>query len=99
MKTDPNFEPTFHPRLRGIAFRMMSKEDQAHCKVRVIVTLHALAEMDRTSVDNETTALECFKRFRGRIEAAASIKFGLLGPRVEEFEGLPTFLLMTGDKI
>jgi hypothetical protein len=94
---DPDTRPAFHNQLRGLDFRMVSNGDAAPRQIRIVITFQALAAISRTEVEDIPTALQCFERFQARIEAGASAKFGRIGPNVSEFEGIPTFLLMTDD--
>lgn len=95
----PDVEPVFHRSLRGIAFVMLSNEMSAAQQVRVVVTLQALAQFCIHPVDDPPISLQCFDRFRKRIEDAASAKFERIDSQIQEYEGIPTFMLMTGDPI
>ena len=100
---DPHFKPVFHKKLRGLAIQMVSQivsqGDEAPRPIRVIVTFQALASMSETHIEVLPAALQCLERLRERIEIAASVKFDRIGPNIEEYEGVPTFLSMTGDSI
>ena len=96
---DPDVRPAFHNELRGLDIRMVSNGGVAPRQIRVVVTFHALAAISQTEIEDLPTALQCFERFEARIEAGASAKFGRIGPEIGEYEGVPTFLLMTGDPL
>ena len=94
---DPEFKPLFDSKLRGVAFQMKANDSLRN--VRVVVTYHALSDINEAEIMNFPVALECLKSFRDRIEAAASMKFDRIGLGVSEWEGFPTVLLMTGDPL
>ena len=95
--SDPESKPFLHGGLRAVGFGMIAHGGESLQRVRVIVTFEALAEVSNVNINRFLAALECFRSFRNRLEAAASVKFDRIGPSVEEYEGLPTVLLMTGD--
>ena len=94
---DPESKQFLHGGLRAVCFGMIAHGGESLQRVRVIVTFEALAEVSHVNIIRFPAALEGFRSFRGRIEAAASVKFDRIGPKVEEYEGLPTVLLMTSD--
>ena len=96
---DAGFQPFLHKRLRGIGFAMNANGGGPPQRVRVVVTFEALAEASHVNIIRFPTALACFDTLRSRVEAAASTKFDRIGPGLQEFEGIPTVLLMTGDPI
>jgi hypothetical protein len=96
---DSGFKPIYDDRLRGMRFQMVSNDAAAPQPVRVVVTVHALADLLHAKVDDSCTAAEAFERLRAAIEAAATVKFDRIGPAIQPYEGVPTFLLMTGDPI
>jgi hypothetical protein len=97
LTSDRDLEPFFDRKLQGVGFQM--KANGAAKPIRIIVTCHALADMQRTEFMNASAALACFRTFRDRIEAAAVAKLARVGVSSSEYEGLPTVLLMTGDPI
>lgn len=94
-----DIKPTFHPTLNGIAFGMFGSVNNATLQVRVVVTLQALAQFANAPIDTPPVALECFESFRNSFELAASAKFDRINLRIEKFEGVATFMLLTGDPI
>lgn len=96
---DPGVKPIYDDRLRGIGFQMVSNNGVAAKPVRVVVTVHALADLIHAEVNDSSTAAEAFERRRAAIEAAATVKFDRIGPAIQPYQGMPTFLLMTGDPI
>lgn len=96
---DSACKPIYHDRLRGMSFQMVSNGGTAAQPVRVVVTVHALADLAHAKVDDSSTAAKAFENLRAAIEAAASVKFDRIGPTIQPYEGMPTFLLMTGDPI
>ena len=96
---DSGFKPIYDDRLRGMSFQMVSNDAAAPRPVRVIVTVQALADLLRAKVDEPSTAAEAFEHLRAAIEAAATVKFDRIGPAIQPYQGMPTFLLMTGDPI
>jgi hypothetical protein len=97
--SNSDFKPIYDNRLRGISFRMASNSGGDQQQVRVVVTVHALADLAHAGINDSSAAAEAFERLRKAIEAAASIKFDRIGARLQPYEGIPTFLLMTGDPI
>lgn len=90
--------PAYHERLRGIAFWLAPLEHAT--PIRVIITLQALAVLSqRRDYDDIAAAFNDFQEFQARIEVAAMTKYEKIRPRIELFEGAPTFLLMTGDHV
>lgn len=96
---EPGFKPFFHRKLQAIGFQMKATENGALRHVRVIVTYHALADINHAEIMDFQAALECLRRFQDRIETAASKKFDRIGRDVSDYEGFPTVLLMTSDPI
>jgi hypothetical protein len=97
---DFDFKPTPHERLRGISFLMQASNRQHdRQRVRVIVTLQALASLSEAKVDDMSTALESFEMLRDKLAAAAASKYSQIGSQIQDYEGVPTFLLMTGDAV
>jgi hypothetical protein len=95
---DPGCQPFLHGRLRGVGFGMIANGDESLQRVRVVVTFHALAEMSHVyEIICFPVALDRFRSFRDRIEAGASRKFDRIASRLQDYDGLPTVLLMTGD--
>ena len=97
---DPVSQPFLHVGLHGVGFGMIAHGGESLKRVRIVVTFQALAEIGHTDeIIGFPVALACFDGFRNRIEVAASQKFDRIGPALQEFEGVPTVLLMTGDPI
>lgn len=96
---DAGFQPFLHKGLRGVGFAMNANGGGPLQRVRVVVTFEALAEASHVDIIRFPTALACFHTLRSRVEAAASTKFDRIGRGLQEFEGVPTVLLMTGDPI
>ncbi len=97
---DSRSQPFLHRGLRGVGIGMVANGGGSREQVRVVVTFEALAEASRASeITRFAVALACFDSFRPRIEAAASRKFDRIGPALQAFEGIPTILLTTGDRI
>jgi hypothetical protein len=65
--------------------------------VRVLVSYHALSELDPTNVRDLHGALENFDRFRSQVESAASRKFDRHGFDPDKYEGVPAIRLITDD--
>ena len=96
---DRGSQPFLHTGLRGVGFVMVANGGGPPQRVRVVVTFEALAEAAHVKIIRFPTALACFESLRDRVEAAASRKFDRIGPALQEFEGVPTILLMTGDPV
>jgi hypothetical protein len=96
---DAGSKPVYDDRLRGMSFQMVSNNGADLQQVRVVVTVQALADLAHADVDDSSTAADAFEHLRAAIESAASVKFDRIGPRIEPYQGMPTFLLMTGDPI
>jgi hypothetical protein len=94
---DARSQPFLHKGLRGVGFAMLTDGDASPERVRVIVTWEALAQATHVNIIRFPVALACFDSLRIKVEAAASKKFGRIGPEIEAFEGVPTLLLMTSD--
>jgi hypothetical protein len=54
---DPESEPAFHDKLRGLAIRMVSKGDSADQQIRIVVTFQTLAKMGQTEIEDCPAAL------------------------------------------
>ncbi|MFZ5679657.1 hypothetical protein ACVIJ6_003209 [Bradyrhizobium sp. USDA 4369] len=98
LSSEMRLAPSYHKKLRGIAFWINppGRTDG----IRVIVTLQALAGLSgkRDYADLED-AWDAFAAAHDLIESAARIKYERIKDRIGLFEGTPTFLLMTGDRI
>jgi len=99
LTADSGVKPVYDDRLRGMSFRMVSNGAAAPQPVRVVVTVQALADLVHANVDDCSAATEAFDHLRAATEAAATVKFDRIGPAIQPYEGVPTFLLMTGDPI
>jgi hypothetical protein len=97
--SDSENKPAFHDTLRGVSFHMVSKNGEAPQHIRVVVTYEALAAVSGSEITDLPAALECFEKLRERLEAAANTKLNRIRADIEAFEGIPTFLLMTGEPI
>jgi hypothetical protein len=95
--SDDKSKPVPHSNLMAIGVWMSVEGHKPSQPVRVVVTYEALSQLDPTNVRDLRTALECFDRFRSRIEAAASRKFDRVGFDADKYEGMPAIRLTTDD--
>ncbi len=65
--------------------------------IRVIVTFQALEGSIVSSVVSVTDAFRRFDAIRDRVETAASAKYDRIADSIQEYEGVKTFLIITGD--
>ena len=86
-----------HSELQAIGFWTTVKGASPIRVVRVFVSYEALADLDPANVRDLPAALEHFDRFRARIEAEASDKFGRDGPGAEKYARMPTIRLTSRD--
>ena len=95
--SDRKSKPLSHSNSRAIGIWMSVEGRTPIQPVRVLVSYHALSELDPTNVRDLHGALENFDQYRSQVESAASRKFDRHGFDPDKYKGMPAIRLITDD--